>query len=78
MYLVGIVDGKHPCGNTGTIKVSNRSHRYIKGIAERFGAMNALDMVYGIPTYTQHMCEMENAKFTETVKKVGILLYVRR
>ena len=72
MYLIGIKNGVHPLGNTGTLITRYKAPYKIKEIAQRFASMYKLDEVYGLKMYPQKLCELENSEFVEYVRLHGI------
>ena len=72
MYLIGIKNGVHPCGNTGTLITNYKAAYKVKEIAQRFAAMYGLDEVYGLKMYSQKLCELENSEFVNYVRQHGI------
>jgi hypothetical protein len=69
VYLIGIRNGVHPCGNAGTLITHYKAEYKLKEIAQRFAAMYNLDEVYGLQLYPQKLCEMENAEFVDHVRQ---------
>lgn len=69
MYLIGIKDGVHPCGNTGTLITHYITEHKLRETARRFAAMYDLSEVYGLQTYPQTLCEMNNAEFTKYIRR---------
>jgi len=71
IYLIGIKKGVHPCGNTGTLITHYKAEYKIKEAANRFAAMYNLDEVYGLETYPQNLCELNNTEFVNYIRKNG-------
>ena len=71
MYLIGIRNGVHPCGNAGTIITRYKAPYKIKEIAQRFAAIYGLDEVYSLKMYPQKLCELENIEFINYVREHG-------
>lgn len=69
MYLIGIKKDVHPCGNAGTLITHYKAEYKLRETAQRFAAMYALDEVYGLQLYTQNLCEMNNAEFTNYIRR---------
>jgi len=69
MYLIGIRNGVHPCGNAGTLITHYKAQYKLREIAQRFAAMYNLDEVYGLQVYPQKLCEMENAEFVDYLRQ---------
>ena len=69
MYLIGIKQGVHPCGNTGTLITHYKAEYKLKEIAQRFANMYSLDEVYGLQVYPQKLCEMDNSEFVDHVRR---------
>ena len=69
MYLIGIRNGVHPCGNAGTIITDYKAQYKIKELANGFASMNNLDEVYTLQVYPQKLCEMNNAEFVDYVRR---------
>ena len=76
MYAVGIVNlNGHdmiPCGNNGLQKLHNQTTRGWKSECQTISKMN--DEVWVVDDFSQKMCEMENDKLVEHVRKIGIRL----
>jgi hypothetical protein len=68
-YLIGIKNGVHPGGNTGTLVTRYRSEYKRRELAQRFAAMYALDEVYCLKVYSQKLCEMEPAEFVDYIRR---------
>jgi len=71
MYLIGIKDGVHPCGNTGTLITHYKAEYKIRETAHRFAKMYSLDEVYRLDLYPQRLCEMDNAEFVSYIRRNG-------
>ena len=71
MYLIGIKDGKSPCGNDGTLITHYKARYKIMEVATRFKRMYNHDNVYLIRDYTQRACELTGDAFTEWVQSTG-------
>ena len=71
MYLIGIRDGVHLCGNAGTLKTNYKAQYKLKEAAERFATMYSLSEVYGLNIYPQELCEMNNAEFVKYIRLNG-------
>jgi len=69
MYLIGIKNGVHPCGNAGTLISHYKAQYKLKETAQRFAAMHALTEVYGLHVYPQILCEMNNTEFVDHVRR---------
>jgi len=69
MYLIGIKNGVHPCGNTGTLITHYKAEHKIKETAQRFATMYNLDEVYSLQLYSQKLCEMDNAEFVDYLRR---------
>ena len=69
MYLIGVRNGVHPCGNAGTLITHYKAQYKLREIAQRFAAMYNLDEVYGLQVYPQKLCEMENAEFVDYLRQ---------
>lgn len=69
MYLIGIKEGIHPCGNTGTLITHYKAEYKIKETAQRFANMYSLNEVYGLQSYPQKLCEMDNAEFVNYMRQ---------
>ena len=69
MYLIGIKKGVHPCGNAGTLITHYKAEYKIKETAQRFANMYSLDEVYSLYTYSQKLCEMNNAEFVNYMRQ---------
>ena len=69
MYLIGIKNGVHPCGNAGTLITHYKAEYKIKETAQRFANMYSLDEVYSLYTYSQKLCEMNNAEFVNYIRR---------
>ena len=72
MYLIGIKNGVHPLGNTGTLITRYKAPYKIKETAQRFAAMYSLTEVYGLHSYPQKLCELSNNEFVNYVRQHGI------
>jgi hypothetical protein len=72
MYLIGIKNGVHPLGNTGTLITRYKAPYKIKETAKRFATMYNHTEVYGLHAYPQKLCELENKDFINYVKQHGI------
>ena len=71
MYLVGIKNGVHPCGNAGTFITRYKAEYKLKETAQRFAKMYNLDEVYGLKKYPQKLCELNNKEFVNYIRKNG-------
>lgn len=71
MYLIGIKNGVHPLGNTGTLITRYKAPYKIREIAQGFATMYALDEVYGLKMYPQKLCELTGKEFVEYVRLHG-------
>ncbi len=69
MYLIGIKNNVHPSGNSGTLVTRYKAEYKLRETARRFAAMYSLDEVYGLNVYPQELCEMDNAEFTEHLRR---------
>ena len=69
MYLIGIKNGVHPCGNAGTLITHYKANYKLKEIAQQFASMYNLDEVYGLQAYLQKLCEMNNAEFVNYMRR---------
>ena len=69
MYLIGIKKGVHPCGNAGTLLTRYKAEYKLRETAQRFASMYNLDEVYGLQTYSQKLCEMNNTEFINYVRQ---------
>lgn len=69
MYLVGIKNNVHPCGNAGTLVTRYKAEYKLRETAQRFAAMYSLDEVYGLNVYPQELCEMGNTEFVEYIRR---------
>ena len=69
MYLIGIKKGVHPCGNAGTLITHYKANYKLKETAQRFAVMYDLDEVYGLQVYPQTLCEMDNTKFVNYIRR---------
>lgn len=72
MYLIGIKNGVHPCGNAGTLITKYKAPYKIMEIAQRFSTMYGLTEVYGLQLYPQKLCELNNKDFINYVRQHGI------
>ena len=71
MYLVGIKNGVHPCGNTGALITHYKAEYKLKETAQRFAAMYNLNEVYGLQSYPQKLCELNNNEFVNYIRQHG-------
>ena len=71
MYLIGIKNNVHPCGNSGTLVTRYKAEYKLREVARRFAAMYSLNEVYGLREYPQKLCEMSNTEFVEYVRRYG-------
>ena len=71
MFLIGIKNNAHPCGNAGTLITHYKAEYKLREIAQRFAAMYSLTEVYGLQVYPQELCEMDNTEFTEYIRRNG-------
>ncbi len=71
MYFIGIKDGVHPCGISGTLRSRYRAEYKLRDTAQRFAAMHGLEEVYGLQVYPQRLCEMDNADFVSYIRSNG-------
>jgi len=69
MYLIGIKQGVHPCGNTGTLITHYKAQYKLRETAQRFAKMYSLDEVYGLQLYPQKLCEMDNTEFVNYIRR---------
>lgn len=60
-----------PCGNDGLQKLRNKTPRGWKYETECL-CKKTFGEVYVIPDFTQAMCEMNNGKLVDTIRKVAI------
>lgn len=72
MYLIGIKNGVHPCGNSGTLITNYKAPYKIKEIAQRFATMYNHTEVYGLNSYPQKLCELTAIEFVNYVRQHGI------
>ena len=72
MYLIGIKNGVHPCGNAGTFITNYKAQYKLKEVAKRFATMYSLSEVYGLHVYPQKLCELDGTEFVDYVRKNGI------
>lgn len=70
-YLIGIREGIHPLGNSGSFITRYKSEHKIEEVAKNLANFCNLDEVYLIKTYTQKMCEMTNSEFVDFIRKNG-------
>lgn len=71
MYLLGVKEGIHPCGNSGTLISHYITDYKLRETARRFAAMYSLTEVYGLHMYPQRLCEMEGAEFVNYLRRNG-------
>lgn len=71
MYLLGIKEGVHPCGNAGTLITHYKAEYKIRETAQRFAAMHSLTEVYRLNIYPQKLCEMDSAEFVKYLRRNG-------
>lgn len=71
MYLIGIRNGVHPCGNAGTFITDYKAEYKLKEIAYRFARMYSLSEVYGLSVYPQELCELDNTSFVNYIRLNG-------
>ena len=69
MYLIGIKNNVHPCGNSGTLVTRYKAEYKLRETTQRFAAMYSLDEVYGLNVYPQELCEMDNTEFVEHIRR---------
>ena len=69
MYFIGIKEGIHPCGNSGTLITHYKAEHKRRETAQRFAAAYSLTEVYGLQAYPQTLCEMNNAEFTNYIRR---------
>lgn len=69
MYLIGIKEGAHPCGNSGTLITHYKAEYKIRETAQRFADMYSLTEVYRLHVYPQALCEMGNADFVNYLRR---------
>ena len=69
MYLIGIKKGVHPCGNAGTFITRYKAEYKLREAANRFAAMYNLDEVYGLQSYPQKLCELNNKEFVNYIRQ---------
>lgn len=72
MYLIGIKNGVHPLGNTGTLITKYKAPYKIREIAQRFTTMYNHTEVYGLHAYPQKLCELTGKEFVDYVRLHGI------
>lgn len=70
-YLIGLKDGVHLAGNSGTIITSYRRADKLQALASSMKQMHNLDEVWRINLYTQRMCEMDNQSFVSHIRATG-------
>ena len=71
MYLIGIRNNVHPCGNTGTIISRYKAPYKIIETARRFATMYNHTEVYGLDSYPQKLCELNHEEFINYVRQNG-------
>ena len=71
MYLIGIKNNVHSCGNSGTLITRYKAEYKLRETARRFAAMYSLDEVYSLSVYPQELCEMDNTEFVEYIRRNG-------
>ena len=71
MYLIGIKNNVHPCGNSGTLITKYKAPYKIREIAQRFATMYNHTEVYGLHSYPQKLCELEDLEFVSYVREHG-------
>ena len=71
MYLLGVKEGIHPCGNSGTLITHYKAEYKIRETADRFAAMHSLTEVFGLQLYPQRLCEMNNTDFVNYLRRNG-------
>ena len=67
MYLIGIENGIHPLGNSGTLITRYKTPYKIKEASERFATMYNHTEVYGLNSYPQKLCGLTGGEFVEYV-----------
>ncbi len=72
MYLIGIKNGKSPCGNSGTIISDYKSRYKLIELATNFKTMYKHDQVYFITNYPQKACELSPTEFVGWIKQTGV------
>lgn len=72
MYLIGIKNGVHLCGNAGTLITKYKAPYKIRETAQRFATMYSLTEVYGLQVYSQKLCELNNREFVNYVRQHAI------
>lgn len=70
-YLIGIQDGVHLAGNSGTLITNYRRADKLQALACGMKQMHKLDEVWRINLYTQRMCEMDNDTFVQHIRSIG-------
>ena len=68
MYLIGIKEGAHPCGNSGALITHYKTEYKIRETAQRFASMYSLTEIYGLHVYPQALCELEGAAFVDYIR----------
>ncbi len=71
MYLIGIKNSVHRLGNTGTLITRYKAPYKIKEVALIFAKMYKHEEVYGLTSYPQELCELNNNEFVEYVRLHG-------
>ena len=71
MYLIGIKDGKVPCGNGGTLVVHYKERYKIMDIATKFKRVYKHDEVCLIRSYPQKACELTGDDLVTWVEATG-------
>ena len=71
MYLIGIRNNMHPCGNTGTLITKYKAPYKIIETARQFATMYNHTEVYGLDSYPQKLCEMNNKDFINYIRQHG-------
>lgn len=69
MYLIGIKKGVRLCGNAGTLISRYKAEYKLREAANCFAAMYKLDEVYGLQSYPQKLCEMNNTEFVNYIRQ---------
>ena len=70
-YLVGIRQGRVPCGSSGLLRHDFVSHRRTRQLARDWAKAQGLEQVYSISQITQEMCEMNSEQLAQKVQSLG-------
>lgn len=79
VYLMGIKNGKHLLGSSGSFAYVGKGIKDLKETAKAWGKSNSHDEVWMLlpAQYSQKVCEMDEIEFVRYIRTHGYNLYRR-